>query len=52
MLVAHLIASGPNFRVWWERVPPAVRGLALASFLFVTMILPPETSAMFIYFQF
>jgi alginate O-acetyltransferase complex protein AlgI len=52
VLIAHLIASGTNVRVWWERIPPAVRGMALASFLFVTMILPPETSAMFIYFQF
>ena len=50
VLVAHLIASGPGWRAWWERLHPAVRGLALASFLFVALIL--ATAATFIYFQF
>ena len=52
VLVAHLIAQRPGFFAIWNRVPGPVRGVALASFLFVTLVLPPETSAQFIYFQF
>ena len=52
VLVAHLIALRPGFFAIWNRVPAPVRGFALASFLFITLVLPPETSAQFIYFQF
>ncbi len=52
VLFAHLVALRPGFFAIWNRVPGPVRGFALASFLFVTMVLPPETSAQFIYFQF
>jgi alginate O-acetyltransferase complex protein AlgI len=52
VLVAHLIALRPGFFAFWNRVPSPVRGVALASFLFVTLVLPPETQVQFIYFQF
>jgi hypothetical protein len=52
VLLAHLIALRPGFFAIWNRVPAPVRGVALASFLFVTLILPPETQVQFIYFQF
>lgn len=52
VVAAHLIALRPGFFAIWNRVPAPVRGLALASFLFVTLVLPPETQAQFIYFQF
>lgn len=52
VLAAHLIALWPGFFSIWNRMPAPMRGVALASFLFVTLLLPPETSAQFIYFQF
>ena len=52
VVIGHLIALRPNFLSDWNRLPAPVRGFALASFLFVTLILPPETSPQFIYFQF
>lgn len=52
VLAAHLLALRPGFFAIWNRIPAPVRGFALASFLFVTLVLPPETSAQFIYFQF
>jgi alginate O-acetyltransferase complex protein AlgI len=52
VVVAHLVALRPGFTVQWNRLPAPVRGLALASFLFVTLVLPPETTTQFIYFQF
>jgi len=52
VLIGHLIALRPNFLADWNRLPAPVRGFALATFLFVTLILPPETSPQFIYFQF
>jgi len=52
VVIAHVVALRPNFLSTWNRLPAPVRGLALASFLFVTLILPPETTTQFIYFQF
>lgn len=52
VVIGHLVALRPNFLADWNRLPAPVRGFALASFLFVTLILPPETSPQFIYFQF
>jgi alginate O-acetyltransferase complex protein AlgI len=52
VVVAHLIAMRRRIVVQWNRLPAPVRGLALASFLFVTLVLPPETTTQFIYFQF
>jgi alginate O-acetyltransferase complex protein AlgI len=52
MLIAHLVASWPQFPAAWERLSPAVRGLTMGGFLFATFILAPEATVQFIYFQF
>jgi alginate O-acetyltransferase complex protein AlgI len=52
VLVANVVASQPGFVGWWERRHPAARGLALAALLILTLVLTPQASPQFIYFQF
>jgi alginate O-acetyltransferase complex protein AlgI len=52
VLFAHLVASRPTFAAWWEGRHPVARGVALASFLVLTLVFPPEATTQFIYFQF
>lgn len=52
VVVAHLVAVRPAVRVWWEQATPPVRGLSMGSLLFVILVLAPDLTATFIYFQF
>ena len=52
VLVAHLLGSRPALWQRWQQQSPAVRGIALASVVFATLILAPVTTWTFIYFQF
>jgi len=52
VLVAHLVAVRPENWARWGRMSPALRGLALAGMLFLTLVLTPVTTWTFIYFQF
>ncbi|HEX3149887.1 MAG TPA: MBOAT family O-acyltransferase [Gemmataceae bacterium] len=52
VLAAHLLGSRPALWQRWQQQSPAVRGVALASIVFATLIFAPVTTWTFIYFQF
>jgi hypothetical protein len=49
---AHVLAVEDRWRRWWNRVPLPVRGLGFGTALSLAMILAPQASKAFIYFQF
>jgi D-alanyl-lipoteichoic acid acyltransferase DltB (MBOAT superfamily) len=52
VFAAHVLAVVPDRWGAWNRLPPALRGLALAGLVAGALILVPVTTSMFIYFQF
>jgi alginate O-acetyltransferase complex protein AlgI len=50
--LAHILAQDDRWQRWWERVPVPVRGLGFGTALSLAMILAPQASKAFIYFQF
>jgi alginate O-acetyltransferase complex protein AlgI len=52
VLVAHVLGSRPALWQRWQQQSPALRGIALASIVFATLLLAPVTTWTFIYFQF
>jgi alginate O-acetyltransferase complex protein AlgI len=52
VLIAHLVAAWPENWARCGRASPALRGLALAGMLFLTLVLTPVKTWTFIYFQF
>lgn len=51
-VVGHLIASRPSWNVLIERLPPPILGAAQGAACCLALVLAPQASQIFIYFQF
>jgi alginate O-acetyltransferase complex protein AlgI len=52
IFVGHLFGSFGDARRWLERIPPLAMGVGMAAVFLLIMVLMPQDSAPFTYFQF
>ena len=52
VFAGHLFGTFGNLNRWLERIPPAAMGFGIAGAFLLIMVLMPQDSTPFVYFQF